>query len=346
MNSTKILVILLAVLGSLSAWYFLIRDDSTGSNMRGTDGKEIGWDRKFALEDVSEVHRIFLARRDGTTTDLIRERDGWRVNGEYRANQNIINNLLKVIGRVEMQSQPSKGAVETMVKDLSTRGIFVQLFDKNGKQLRGYTIGGTTPDEHGTYMIMEGSNQPYVVQLPFFTGALRTRFAHVGDEWRDKRIYVEDPNEIASVSVDYPKQRNRSFILKRQGERDFSVDPLYETTPRSQKPLSVSAAQSYLTAFASVFGEGFEADHPRLQERLAEVPFAVIELTRRDGSVRRIAYHPVDNVDAYGNKMSDIFERSFLEIDERNGDTVRKDYMSAQFRVIQEVFRGYDYFYD
>ncbi|MCB9291126.1 MAG: hypothetical protein H6560_27725 [Lewinellaceae bacterium] len=49
-----------------------------------------------------------------------------------------------------------------MVESLATEGMKVELYDKDGGLLKAYYVGGSTSDERGTYMIMEGAEQPYV----------------------------------------------------------------------------------------------------------------------------------------------------------------------------------------
>ena len=337
MKSTRILIILFAVLGSLTAWYLLTRNDADGTTT-------LGWDRKIAVEDIDEVHKIFLGRRDGTTTTLTRTDDGWTVNDRYRANDNVMKNLLDAIEDVELQSQPAQAALEPIVKDLATRGIYVQLFDKNGEQIKAYTVGGTTTDERGTYFILDGSDQPYVMQLPFLDGGLRSRYALAGDQWRDKRIFRENPDDIVAVRVDYPKQRNKSFELKRDGG-NFTVEPLYPTTAQQSGAPDPAQARAYLTVFGSVFAEAFENNNPKAPEQTKAVPFAQLQLTRRDGSTRTVDFHPFLSTDNYGNIKGATFDRYFVRVSEDTGSETLNDYMLAQHRVVTPVFYGYDSFF-
>ena len=337
MKSTRILIVLFAVLGSLTAWYLFTQKNDAGKTT-------LGWDRRIAVENIDDVHKIFLGRRDGETTTLLRTDDGWTVNDRYRANDNVMKNLLLAIEQVELQSQPARAALEPIVKDLATRGIYVQLFDKNGEQIKAYTVGGVTPDERGTYFILDGSEQPYVMQLPFLEGGLRTRFALTGDKWRDKRLFRERPDDIVSVRVDYPKQRSKSFELKRDGG-DFTLEPLYETTARRTTPPDPALARAYLSTFSDVFGEAFENNNPKAPERTQGIPFAQLRVTRRDGSTRTVDFHPYLSTDNYGNIKGETFDRYFVRVSENNGTTTLNDYLLAQHRVVTPVFYGYDSFF-
>ena len=338
MKSTRILIIVFAVLGSLTAWYFLFGNDSENST------STLGWDRQIAVADTDEIHKIFLGRRDGETTTLTREGRDWIVNDRYVANENVMENLLIAIGKVELQSQPSQAALEPIVQDLATRGVYVQLFDEDNQQIKAYYVGGTTPDERGTYMIMEGSEQPYIMQLPFHDGALRTRFALTGDRWRDKRLFRENPDDIVSLKVDYPKQRNKSFHLQREGN-GFTVAPVYETTTPRTDPVDPTKVRAYLTQFNSVFAEAFENDNPAAVKRTEGIPFVQMQLTRRDGTQRTIDLHNYLSTDNYGNTKGTEFDRFFVRIsEERNGETLN-DYMLAQQRVLRHIFQPYDSFF-
>ena len=66
-----------------------------------------------------------------------------------------------------------------MVKSLASEGIKVELYDRKGEKIKAYYVGGATPDERGTYMIMENAEEPYVAHIPSWEGNLRFRFNHL-----------------------------------------------------------------------------------------------------------------------------------------------------------------------
>ncbi|MEL7162157.1 MAG: hypothetical protein AAFN92_15485, partial [Bacteroidota bacterium] len=180
MTRTFILLLAVILLGGI-AWY--ATSDGNQQPTRATDRSP---DRQFGYKNLEDIQRIFIADRQGHQVNLTRGGiTGWLADG-HPANENILKNLLQPVQRLEIQSLPARAAVPNIIKNLATAGILVQLFDATGNKLRGYYVGGGTNDERGTYAIVEGSESPYVVHLPHWTGNVRHRFSHWDDDWRDK----------------------------------------------------------------------------------------------------------------------------------------------------------------
>lgn len=270
--------LLALVLFLAAGWFFL--QSGTSQTAKGTHLVE---DRDFKVSEPESISKIFLADRRGNQTTLEKKEDIWMVNGDYPANENAIKNILDAVGRIEMQFIPAKAAVPNIVKSLATEGILVELFGPNGKKVRGYYIGGATSDERGTYAIMEGADQPYVVHLPGWVGNIRFRFNLVGEDWRSKRLFATPVEDIARLSIEYPTQRNRSFILTPAGE-NYEVAPFYETdqpvrlSPRSR-------VERYLYQYEKLYISEFENTARSAKAELIQgLPFAVISLDKVDGS--------------------------------------------------------------
>jgi len=249
-------------------------------------------DRNFKLAEPEQLGKIFLADRKGNTTTLTRKGENWTYNGRYPANDNVLKNLLEAIGQIEMQFIPANAAVSGIVKNLASEGILVELYDTRGKKVKGYYIGRATPDERGTYAIMEGAEQPYVVHLPGWVGNLRFRFNLLGDEWRSRRLLEEDIEQLTLVSVEYPTQRNESFVLERRGEEEFMISPYYETD-QPRRIIARGRAEQYLVNFEKLFVSAYaNFATEEKADLIRRIPFAIIRLERKDGSEMAIKVFP------------------------------------------------------
>ncbi|WP_116124216.1 DUF4340 domain-containing protein [Lewinella sp. IMCC34183] len=235
-------------------------------------------ERAFGYADTKDIARIFIADREGNQATF--ERGGptsWRYN-DYPANENAMKNLLQALERLEVQRLPPSAAVPTLVRSLASAGILVQLFDASGNKLRGYYIGGGTNGETGTAAIVEGSNNPYVVHLPMWTGNVRHRFNLRGDEWRSKELYHADPERVTSLSIEYPRQQNKGFRLERSEEGTFQLSPLVRgQAPAREVPRGVAEGilSRYESYYISRWENGDTASIAAARERL---PFAIIRL--------------------------------------------------------------------
>ncbi len=329
-------MILFLVLASIFGYLLVTRNIENDTSLLVAD-------RQFAVEETENIHKIFIVDRRGNETLLTRANGTWRYNNQYKARENAIDNLLDAVSRIQVKYKPPEAALSNMIKELSSEGIKVELYGKTGKLLKAYYIGGGTADERGTHAIMEGAEQPYVTHIPGWEGNLRFRFNLTGDDWRDKTLLDFQPEEIASVSVEYPKQRNRSFHLFNQNGR-YSVIPFYEITPEINQPVDQGRAEAYLTNFESIVAEAFENENPIKDSILQLVPFSVIKVKTQRGLETELRLFPVIprgvTIDPKtGLQQNAQIERFFVEYN-------NNDFMLAQNRVVKEILWGYDFFFD
>ncbi len=338
-RTLKRLIILSALflgIGSLTYWLLNRAPEQSYSSF--------GEDRLFAFEDTARIHKIFLARREGDPVTLKRKDGYWVYNDQYRARPNAMANLLDAVARIQMKYQPAEAAVEHMVRSLATRGIKVELYDRSGQLVKAYYVGGASADERGAYVIMEGSDQPYVAHLAGWEGNLRYRFNLQGEDWRDKAVFRAAPSRIAAVSVEYPKQRNKSFRLKRE-DGHYRVEPYYELTPAIERPRREGGAEAFLLGFEELGAEAFENDNPRRDSITELTPFSIIRLEKTDGEQKTVKLYPIYPRDAAGNIVQrprvagPAIERYFAE-------SSTGDFYLVQHRVFEKVLWAYDFFFE
>lgn len=330
-KSTIILLAVAAILGSVVA-YFLAAGPSNSTTRSDT-----AWERDFAIKKTDDIQKIFLADRRGRTTELTREGDIWIYNGQFRANDNIVNSLLRTIRSVDIKYIPPRSAIGPMVEDLSTQGIKVEIYGKGEEPLKTYYVGGTTPDETGTYMIMEGSEMPYVTSVPSMQGGLRVRYDIFGEKWRDKALFDTDPAKIEAISIEYPKQRNKSFKLTRAGGTT-SVVPFYEITPALPGEPLAGAVDRYLESYDRIVAEAFENDNKDKEKILQEAPFCQIILKEAGKEEQRVTLIPTFDQYVDGTKQTKVIQRYYALVEPN------KDLLLVQHQVIKGILRPYAYF--
>lgn len=330
MSRTNILIIIFLLLGALTVLYITSKPDDRST--------VLGADRDFAVE-ADRIYKIFIADRQGNQTTLEREGEHWIYNGQWRARPNAVENLLDAVSRVQMKYKPPRAAVPNMIKNLSSDGIKVELYDRRGEKIKTYYVGGSTPDERGTYMIMEDADEPYVVHIPSWEGNLRFRYNLQGDDWRDKSVFAEDIEEIQSVTIEYPQQKSESFQLNRAGT-GFEVKPYQNLTPESKSPYRKGSAETFLYGFESLVAEAFENDNPKRDSIRQLQPFSIITVTRKDGSEKTVRFFPIFEKFASDGQVVSAgrAERYFADVS--NGD-----FMLVQNRVFKVIFWGYGMFF-
>ena len=329
MNRTLLLVVLFLVLGG-TAWYVL-------SKKKNQPGTHVSWDMDFAVKNTGEIGKIFIADREGHTVTLEQSAKGWIYNGKYPARPTAMETLLETISQVNVLNIPPNGAVPGMVKELAALGVKVEIYDRGGKKMKTYYIGGVTNDERGTVLMMDGSEQPYVAHVPGFIGQIRMRYLMGDDDWRDKAIFREKPEEIQFVSVEYPQRKSESFKLEKTGEAAYDVKPFFNTTTPMKSPRRKGVAEAYLVQFESLVAEAFETGNPLRDSVKALVPFVIVTMKKTDGVEKKVRFWPVDVKMARSG--ANYVERYFTDVN-------NVDFMLTQDRVFGVLFRGYGFFFE
>lgn len=330
MKKTWLLAALFALLGA-GTWYVLTKKQAqTGSRDAG--------DMAFAVKDASQIHKIFLADRNGKSATLVRLPDGsWQYNGKWKARPTAVRNLLETLTQINVNYVPPQSAEQVMVKSLAADAVTVEVYDAGGQRVKRYYVGGVTGDERGTFAIMEGAEQPYVVHIPGFIGQIRVRYLLGDDDWRDRNVFEEKPEEIQSISVDYPAQKFQSFRLEKTGEAQFAVRPLHADVPPSSHPPRKGYAEGYVIQFEKLGAEAFETDNPARDSVTAGTPFAVVSLKKTDGTEKTVRFFPWE-IEKIAGSEAPYVHRYWA-------DASWGDFYLIQDRVFEGIFRGYSYFF-
>ncbi|THH41313.1 hypothetical protein [Neolewinella litorea] len=282
MNRTLLLLALVLLLGGV-AWF------ATRSSATPVDGSA---ERTFGYPDTDRIHRIFIADREGNQATLERGGPtGWRYNG-HPANENAMKNLLQAVGQVSVQRLPTSKEIPNLIRNLAGGGILVQLFDQDGNKLRGYYVGGGTNGELGTAAITEGSDNPYVVHLPMWSGNLRHRFNLRGDEWRSKVLYAVDPDRVEYLSIEYPRQQDKGFRLQRGPDDEFQLYP-HQASRQAPRPVAAGIAEGVLSRYENYYISRYEnSDTASIAAAHSRLPFAIIRLKEAGKSEQTVKVFP------------------------------------------------------
>ena len=335
MKKTGILLIIFAVLGTGSAWYLFGNKKAKKSTYQKTAEMD------FAVE-ADKVYKVFINDRKGNKSLLTRNGDHWLIDEKYKVRPSAISMLLNAMSNLQVKYRPPKTAYENIINDFATVGIEVEAYNKNGDLIKNYYVGNGDHDGSGTYMIMADSDEPFAMSIPGFKGSLRPRYFLVGEDWRDRAIFSEKAEDIKAVSVEYPKQRNKSFKLEREGD-NFNIAPFYEGTPLIKREFVKGKAEKFLSNFNSLVAEGFQNDNEKRDSISALVPFCHIILTKNDGEVKSVRFFPFTRIDKYGNPIP---EPAGYPVFRMNADCSWGDFMLVQQNVFKEVFWSYESFFE
>lgn len=345
MRNLLVLALLFIVLGGL-AWWKLIQ------NTTQTDTYTNSKHTMFAVEDVHQIQRIFIADRRGRKVLLERVDDlMWTYTNKatgksYRANPGAVQTLLQTINRLRVREAVNKEAIDNAVRSLAARSTKVEIYNKEGEAIRIYYVGSMVSGGTGNHIIMQDAEQPYVGYLPRFQGTIDTRYILDEASWRDKAFIRLDPQRLEFVEIAYqePSQRASSFRVNRKGNNHYEVFPAHEaTSPFSMEQLNQANVETFIEDFDVVSAEMLIQDKIQRDTVITTQPFAVITYKadyHNEPQVVRVyaVINPLaDRGDGLPGHRQKI-QRYFVDIDEDN-------FFLAQHLVMRSLFWDYHYFF-
>lgn len=334
MKRNVILLLLLVLLGVGAWWmYDKQRSASTLSHYEGA----------FAVPDTSMIGKVSILDRQGRRLLLERQKGYWLVNEQHPAEPIIVNEMLRTLSQVEVRFIPPKSMVPNILKSLGTHGRRVDVWDLKGNLLKTYYVGGVTPDGTGTFFMMEGSNQPFVVGMKYFHGSVSVRYHLNEKDWRDLSLFPLKGKDLLWFSVEYPRQRDQSFTIRREGGK-YTVVPFFDLTPKNTGQLDPDQIETYLSDLGKYKIEGYINDHPQRDSLSRLLPFCAIEWMTADSVRHAIALHPKVPTDRQGNVLTDA-SGQVIPVERYYVSTTWGDFMQVQNEPLKDLFAGYDLFF-
>jgi len=326
MNRNLVLLIAFVIIAALAFYFYKTKKDTT-TNIDRTESN-------FKIDDVNTIGRIILTNKSGDRSDLKRVGDHWTINDKHKARQTSVDHLLTGINRQHLDHIPNKAATENILTSIAVNGIHVEIFDRAGKELLNYYVGGVTQDERGTFFLKEGRDQPYCLIEPGFEGGLRARYALQATDWRDVHFWMEDNDAIDTIKVSYPHQRQHSFVIYRKGN-EYGVEPMYSTTPRKNGAVS-NKIRSYLTTLSQLACEDIINNAGEKDSILQMTPFMDMDIIYKD-KTSSLRFFPAGKPST--SEFSPAISRYFIDYKDH-------DFMIGQHEVMKGAFRSYDYFFE
>lgn len=261
-NRTILFILLFVVVGA-ALWYTLQRHKS-----KSTINTE---DRKFAIENTEDIHKIFLAKKGSDPITLERGERAWLVNQRYRAFSSAIDNLLDVMSKLSIKSIPPRAAYEVIMKDFADVGLKVEAYNATGKLLKSYYIGGVTNDETGVYFLMDGYRQPYAMHLNKRQSNIRHRYDIALDDWRDRSLIPLRSDEIEAVEIQFPYNPVQSFRIQKIGG-EYKLSSAARPDQLEKTP-SQTFIKSYIENLSLAPTEAFQNKNPAKELTASWLPY-------------------------------------------------------------------------
>ncbi|MEJ5266846.1 MAG: DUF4340 domain-containing protein [Bacteroidales bacterium] len=297
--------------------------------------------RDFAIEDTASINKIFLADKQGKTITLERKDGYWMVNNKYKARRDLIDILLTTIKNLEVTMPVPESKLDFVLRSIAAYGIKTEIY-QNNKLVKTYYVGGAPENNIGTYMILEGSEVPFVVSIPGFSGFLTIRYNTEINEWREKIIFNYKIEDIYQVKIHYPDQPENSFIAVRNSATNYDLLN-YDGSPVNFK-FDTLKVKDYISR-AKFFGfeafildslQQFKRDSLLSQQMVFEM--SVLDVNKNKKSFKAYYRQNIDKLlDDKGELYPYDIDRMYAIVDD-------KEVVLIQFYVVDQYTVKKDYF--
>lgn len=255
MKKNRLALIIVLVLVVLAA--FLIWENQGSSTL---SDRETG----FAIRDTASITKIFIADLDTAEVLLERTPKGWMANQEYLAQNRKINLLLETMFRLRVRSPVSIASHDNVVRRLAGISVKVEVYQEvprinlfnliklfpREKRTRTYYVGDATQDNMGTFMYMEGASSAYIVYIVGFRGYVASRYSALLDDWRDHTTFKARLADIQSVTVEFNREPENSFMIETVGRHAYEITRLHDD--KKLHGFDTLRALNFLTSFSDL----------------------------------------------------------------------------------------------
>lgn len=300
-RNIKILLIVLVI--AVPVYYFVI--NKPWNTLKG----EL---KDFSIKDTASITKVFLADKKGNQVLLqLNERGQWIVNNKYKADISKVNLLKSTMAQVKVRNPLAESEFNTVVAMMASNAIKAEFY-QNDELIKAVYVGSQTPDNTGTFMMVEGSSTPFVTHIPGFVGYLSPRFNTEAIRWKTKEVFVTPADQIDLISVGYPQETEQSFVVDNTG-----ATPVLKNTSGEKIEADPAFLKYYLGSFASLYFEGYVEDMKPIQnDSIKKSPvFCVMELKQKDGSITRLEIHRKGITRRSAVQINEEGERPEFDID-------------------------------
>jgi hypothetical protein len=296
----------------------------------------------FSVEDTAMIDKIILSDKSGKVLTLSKKNKIWYGNDSVKVRRDIMATLLETIKRVQVKSPVAKPMRNNIMKQLATGAIQVEIF-QDGDLEKKYFVGGPTMDGFGTFMLLDGADDPFITHIPGFEGYLTVRFNTNVLVWKDREVFRYAPQNISIIKIEYPPSKEASFTLKVEG-KDY-VSLVNDAGDTAKAKINGEFLRDYLLKYSDIQYEN-QADPkriPNLPELLSqENLLAKITIFDKEGQKKSVElfkrYFDGEKFLPKSEEYDFDRDRCFLRI---NG----KEVYNAQYNVFNKLIVSYKDFF-
>ena len=312
-------------------------------------------ERDFQLDRGHQVTRIDLYQIVGDGVKLERTRQEWQLNGQTPANVPAVQDLLATLRNLIVRFPVPHAGRDEVLSYMEEDGILVDVFVRSywfplpgnrgllprQRRAKSFVVGSDTPDGQSTYMLMQGAETPYVVQVPGLAGGLREVFLPYEHLWRDPVVIHLRADQIREVRANWTQLPQESFVLQHTGNGIIKLIS-GDGQQKEDDLIETGKVQRFLESFTDLYYEQMVTGPAEsLRDSLMFVePFLVLEVEDHRGRVNQVSFFrrlpPEDAAMPAPGRAFDP-NRFYLKLDE-------DQYAIGQYFVFNRIMRPLSFF--
>ena len=209
-------IILFSIIFIAAAFYFLL----TPRNNTISSVEKI-----FKVRDTYDISRIDIIK-NGENIKIEKWKDNkWRINDIYFGREEIINKLIGLISKFEINSRVAGSYLNRVMDEFNENAIEINLY-KNKRILKQFIISKITIEDNEITAISKNREEIYALNVTGFPYLLYSVFNTNADFLRDKTLLHILPEQIVSIKLKHNQSPQHSFHLSKTGKTGYKINSI------------------------------------------------------------------------------------------------------------------------
>lgn len=314
MNKKTLLIIFILFDLSIIAAYFLFFRKSGTINKTETE---------FSIKDTSSINKIVITENDESVI-LEKIENIWKINNSTNARNENIKTMLNTLFLMELKS-PIPDNAQDFITETLLNSKRVDVYTNN-EIIKSYYIGTQTSEKNANYMMLENSENAYIVQIPSLNADISESFPSDSKVWKGNIIFSYNFDEISEIQLIYNEKPENSFrIIK--SENDFKVFDYNENLIENINSENIT---KYFSYFSEIKFENY-IENTNIEELKKNKPFIIVKITDSE-----------NNVNLFQGFY--IFEKGTKNINKFSGILNENEIVDVKFYDFDLILKTLDYF--
>ncbi len=201
--------------------------------------------KKFTLDENTIITSVYIAG-EGIDNKLEYVDGLWEINSRYAIDNGMRDVFFAVLSQVEIRRPVPLTQKDSIADALKANGLKVTI-QNNSELVKAYFVGGDE-ERFITYFIMDGDDDPYIMQIPGYLSFIAGIYDASENDWRDRFIWPVDWSRLKALKVVYENGAKKDLDFK---YRDNFIAVVGVNT------MDTSAVMDYLQGVANLQAYSF-----------------------------------------------------------------------------------------